>query len=446
MDSVKKLQILDPEKLAELCRMHLSISLDLHDDEFSALMDSKGNKKKNRNYFSRLVKEKTVDEMMPLNQETISHIYQIIEFLGRDINVCKEGLFRKTGSISRQHELKTLLKLGENIDFASGLYSVHDCACVLKSFLAEMPEPILSEAHYSAHCQITDMSKNVRSMLSSQNRNAVDRQLKSTKLLLLLLPSDNYRLLKYLLLLLYQIQNAQDKNRMSSENLATLFAPHVICPRKMSPETLRDNYPRLVKCITFLIENAPVLFEPPKELVQDIMIYLKENPFEGQVQDVPKENEAIKTMITFCDRTKVPETQSSDYTNKALSELQNYIESLPNTNRKRKLMKKLQKESSSEHIPEPGRKHFRSRSVGDAIKKHLMKGKRREEVDFCHSAYDVNLHSSKSTDSIPSTTTKAASMEALYLETKESSKFAELRKNFLRASRKKKVQKLMRVN
>lgn len=46
-------------------------------------------------------------------------------------------------------------------------------------------------------------------------------------------------------------------------------------------------------------------------------------------------------MITFCDRTQVPETQSSDYTNKALSELQTYIESLPNTNRKRKLIKKV---------------------------------------------------------------------------------------------------------
>ena len=70
-------------------------------------------------------------------------------------DVCKEGLFRKNGSLSRQNELKTLLRLGENIDFSSGFYSVHDCACVLKSFLAEMPEPLLSEAHYSAHCQIT---------------------------------------------------------------------------------------------------------------------------------------------------------------------------------------------------------------------------------------------------------------------------------------------------
>lgn len=448
MESVKRLHLLNPEKLIELCRMHLCFSLDLHDDEFAALMDLKSHKKKPRSYFSRLVKEKVVDENMPLNQENISHIYQIIEFLRRDINVCVEGLFRKTGSLLRQNELKTLLKMGENIDFASGLYSVHDCACVLKSFLAEMPEPLLSEAHYSAHCQITDMCKDDASISPSQRRNVVDRQLKSTKLLLLLLPSDNYSLLKYLLLLLYQIQDAQDKNKMSSENLATLFAPHIICPRKMSPECLKESYPRLVKCITFLIQNAPVLFEPPKALVEDIMMYLKELPLEGQIMDVPKENEPVKTMITFCDRTKVVEAQSSNYTNKALSDLQSYIETLPNSNRKRKLIKKLQKENSVDPIVEPGRKHFRSRSVGDAMKKYLLKGsiKRREGIDFCHSSFDVNHNTSKSTESIPSSSTKAASTEALYLENKESSKFAELRKNFLRASRKKKVQKLMRVN
>lgn len=79
----------------------------------------------------------------------------MIIFLYLLTDVCKEGLFRKNGSLSRQNELKILLRLGENIDFSSHSYSVHDCACVLKSFLAEMAEPLLSEAHYSAHCQIT---------------------------------------------------------------------------------------------------------------------------------------------------------------------------------------------------------------------------------------------------------------------------------------------------
>ncbi|XP_054712323.1 rho GTPase-activating protein 19-like [Uloborus diversus] len=444
MDAVQRLQLLDPEKLIELCRMHLSFTLDLHDDEFSALLDFKSNKKKNRSYFGRLLKEKTVAQNMPLNQETISHIYQIIEFLGRDINVCKEGLFRKTGNIVRQQELKSLLRSGENIEFGSTLFTVHDCACVLKSFLAELPEPLLSEAHYSAHCQITDMYK--ENVPSSQQKVMYQKQVKSTQLLLLLLPPDNYCLLKYLLLLLSQIQNSQDKNKMTSCNLATLFAPHIICPRKMTAEALKENFPRLVKCITFLIDNATVLFEPPKELVQDVLLCLRDLPFEGQLQCLHKENEPVKTTITFCDRAKTTVTESSDYTSQALSDLQAYIENLPNTTKKRKLIKKFQKENPSDIPSEPSRKHFRSRSVGETLKRHLMKSsyKRRDEIGFRHSAFDVGHSVSKSTDSIPGST-KASSVEALCLEGKESSKFAELRKNFLRASRKKKVHKFVAV-
>lgn len=55
----------------------------------------------------------------------------------------QEGIFRKTGSVNRQGELKFLvnqlkpLKLDE--------YTAHDVASVLKSVLNDLPEPILSE-------------------------------------------------------------------------------------------------------------------------------------------------------------------------------------------------------------------------------------------------------------------------------------------------------------
>ncbi|KFM61385.1 hypothetical protein X975_20672, partial [Stegodyphus mimosarum] len=69
MEEILKLQQFKPEKLVELCRMHLTFTLDLHDDEFSALMDRGNGKKKSRGYLSRLLKEKPVLETMPLNQE-----------------------------------------------------------------------------------------------------------------------------------------------------------------------------------------------------------------------------------------------------------------------------------------------------------------------------------------------------------------------------------------
>lgn len=43
---------------------------------------------------------------------------------------------------------------GIPLNLNDGRYSVHDCASVLKGFLAELPEPLLSDLHYPAHCQI----------------------------------------------------------------------------------------------------------------------------------------------------------------------------------------------------------------------------------------------------------------------------------------------------
>ena len=64
-----------------------------------------------------------------------------------------EGLFGKAGSLNRQKEL--IKKLNSSSDMykevSSGRYSVHDCACVIKTFLKEMIEPLLTKKHCNAH-------------------------------------------------------------------------------------------------------------------------------------------------------------------------------------------------------------------------------------------------------------------------------------------------------
>lgn len=58
-----------------------------------------------------------------------------------------------------------------------------------------------------------------------------ERQVEALQLLFLLLPQANRSLLKLLLDLLYHTARQQDKNKMSSFNLALMFAPHVLWPR-----------------------------------------------------------------------------------------------------------------------------------------------------------------------------------------------------------------------
>lgn len=55
--------------------------------------------------------------------------------------------------------------------------------------------------------------------------------MEALQLLFLLLPQANRSLLKLLLDLLYHTAKQQDKNKMSSFNLALMFAPHILWPR-----------------------------------------------------------------------------------------------------------------------------------------------------------------------------------------------------------------------
>lgn len=66
----------------------------------------------------------------------------------------QEGIFRRTGKLKRQQDLKAKLSANEHVDLESGEYSVHDCASVIKTYLSELPEPLLTEAHYPAYCQV----------------------------------------------------------------------------------------------------------------------------------------------------------------------------------------------------------------------------------------------------------------------------------------------------
>lgn len=70
----------------------------------------------------------------------------------------QEGIFRRTGKLTRQQDLKTAIYQGLPLDLDSGKFSVHDCASVLKGYLADLSEPLLTEIHFPEYCQIAGES------------------------------------------------------------------------------------------------------------------------------------------------------------------------------------------------------------------------------------------------------------------------------------------------
>lgn len=93
-----------------------------------------------------------------LSSSASKYEWQATDLSLADVN--QEGLFRKCGHLGRQKALREKVSRGNDLecDLRAGVFTAHDCANVLKLFLGEMQDPLLTERHYFAHCQVAGSS------------------------------------------------------------------------------------------------------------------------------------------------------------------------------------------------------------------------------------------------------------------------------------------------
>ncbi|XP_030796946.1 rho GTPase-activating protein 19 isoform X5 [Rhinopithecus roxellana] len=266
---VEKLRHEKPEVFTELVVSNITRLIDLPGTELAQLMgevDLKlpGGAGPASGFFRSLMslkrKEKGVIFGSPLTEEGIAQIYQLIEYLHKNLRV--EGLFRVPGNSVRQQILRDALNNGTDIDLESGEFHSNDVATLLKMFLGELPEPLLTHKHFNAHLKIADLMQ-FDDKGNKTNIPDKDRQIEALQLLFLILPPPNRNLLKLLLDLLYQTAKKQDKNKMSAYNLALMFAPHVLWPKNVTANDLQENITKLNSGMTFMIKHSQKLFKAP---------------------------------------------------------------------------------------------------------------------------------------------------------------------------------------
>lgn len=383
----------DKEKFIVICKMHLSFLLDLPGSSLEELLDdrqvtalsSEGKTVTNFTH-KKLNKDLQTNSFvfgLPLTKKINERIYPLIEFLNMEENMRQEGLFRKTGHLGRQKCLRLKLdRTEENMkdELMKGFYTAHDCASILKTFLRELPEPLMTDQYYSILCQI------------SENLNEMKR-LEAVQLLIQLLPSDNNCLLSWLLQLLHDI--AQEKrNLMTPETLGTIFAPHLMVPKRVTAVDLCSKVPIISELISFMINNTSTLFTLPQMLVCDVAKYwneTKSNPsLVVNVKSSGDDNRSVKmlnmrkrksdeteinTIVSFTDRQASLNAAEEMDTSKALSQLFTHIANLPDTSKKRKLLKQCAKERivSPSTTCGSNERHKRSKSVGDSLKRLLAR-------------------------------------------------------------------------
>lgn len=203
-----------------------------------------------------------------------------------------------------------------------------------------------------------------------------ERLLLALQLLILLLPVENHAFLQQVLSLLHLASQHADTNRMSSTNLATLFSPSLLWPRRLPPESLHANSQALSQIVAFMIEQSEKLFLVPDTLATDIRVYWEKKE-RRRCSPMRQLNESVcdgttaSTVFTFVDRERTAQENGSNPTELALAQLYAHIQSLPDSARKRRLIKNFNKKNG-QGTPavrnEERNKHRRSRSLRDSIK------------------------------------------------------------------------------
>ncbi|XP_042647638.1 rho GTPase-activating protein 19 isoform X1 [Tyto alba] len=386
---VEKLRHEKPEVFTELVVSNITRLIDLPGAELAQLMGEEDPKLPGANstasgFFRSLMslkrKEKGVVFGSPLTEEGIAQVSQLIEYLHKNLRA--EGLFRVPGNSIRQQILKDALNSGTDIDLDSGEFHSNDVATLLKMFLGELPEPLLTHKHFHAHLKIADLT------LFDEKGNKTstpdkERQIEALQLLFLILPAPNRSLLKLLLDLLYQTAKKQDKNKMSAHNLALMFAPHILWPRNVTANDLQENITKLNNGVTFMIKHSQKLFKAPAYIRECARLHYLGSRAHTSKDDLDlltspgsKELQPLKSQKrSRLDTCHQEETQQR--TEEALKELFRHVHNMPDSAKKKKLIRQFNKHPTpltpgSDVPASPAPRRTRSRSFSGLIKRKVL--------------------------------------------------------------------------
>ncbi|XP_071968741.1 rho GTPase-activating protein 44 isoform X6 [Engystomops pustulosus] len=129
----------------------------------------------------------------------------------------EEGLFRVAPSASKLKKLKAALDCCV-VDVAEYSADPHAIAGALKSYLRELPEPLMTFELYEEWIQasnIQDQDKRLQALW-----NACEK-----------LPKSNYNNFKYVIKFLSKLTEYQDANKMTPSNMAIVLGPNLLWPQ-----------------------------------------------------------------------------------------------------------------------------------------------------------------------------------------------------------------------
>ncbi|XP_019751092.1 rho GTPase-activating protein 6 isoform X2 [Hippocampus comes] len=189
------------------------------------------------------------------------------------------GIFRVGSSKKRVRQMREELDQGWELHLDEQ-HSVHDVAALLKEFLRDMPDPLLTRELYTTFVNTALLER--------------AEQQKAIQLLMFLLPPCNCDTLHRLLCLLAAVAaHAEDMldeeghkkpgNKMTSLNLATILGPNLLHKQKNSDKEFAvqslaraEESSAIISVLQTMINSCDSLFLVPAELQNEVLLSLLE--------------------------------------------------------------------------------------------------------------------------------------------------------------------------
>ncbi|KAL6611489.1 RhoGAP-domain-containing protein [Neocallimastix sp. 'constans'] len=153
------------------------------------------------------------------NYELPAVVYRCIEYLDANDAQNEEGIYRLSGSASTIQALKDKFNNESDYDLlnADEYYDIHAVAGLLKLFLRELSEPILTRELQQKFLHIPELDSRNQKIYELAN-------------LISLLPLENYTLLRCLSAHLVRIVQNSSVNKMTLHNITIVFSPTLNIP------------------------------------------------------------------------------------------------------------------------------------------------------------------------------------------------------------------------
>ncbi|XP_031997883.1 rho GTPase-activating protein 22 isoform X4 [Hylobates moloch] len=177
-------------------------------------------------------------------------VEQCVDFI-RERGLTEEGLFRMPGQANLVRELQDSFDCGEKPLFDSTT-DVHTVASLLKLYLRELPEPVVPFARYE------DFLSCAQLLSKDEGEGTLELAKQVSNL-----PQANYNLLRYICKFLDEVQAYSNVNKMSVQNLATVFGPNILRPQVEDPVTIMEGTSLVQHLMTVLIRKHSQLFTAP---------------------------------------------------------------------------------------------------------------------------------------------------------------------------------------